>query len=234
MKAQGSRKSKISFQSWIQDLPNCNLPRRSKFVGSLHKRIIQPVLVGWVLAVTLVLGFIAGALIVETPSLAAEIPTQDRLGHPIYQSRETLRDQAGRAWQVILFKQSNLAGENRLSLRLVGFPGVVTIAHGKPLTIVNGPVGNPADHSANVQQAADVSGQIFKDEPLAPNVGQYDMQTIVPHLRPELPLSLRIETEDISQPVIRVPSLLVQEWQTIAQRPFPKAAGSENHSSSAG
>lgn len=65
--------------------------------------------------------------------------------------------------------------------------------------------------------AADASQQIFTDANASePNVGQYDLQPLLPQLQAELLWRLRLLTAEGSPLTLRVPPSLVKEWQTLA------------------
>ena len=48
-----------------------------------------------------------------------------------------------------------------------------------------------------------------------PNVGQYDIQPLLPQLQAEIPLKLTLQTRGGEAINLSVPSSFVQEWQTI-------------------
>ena len=49
-------------------------------------------------------------------------------------------------------------------------------------------------------------------------VGQYDLQPILPQLKPEIPLKLSLRTASGSTVTLNVPPEAVQEWHTVAVR----------------
>ncbi|WP_225885184.1 DUF3122 domain-containing protein [Leptolyngbya sp. KIOST-1] len=145
------------------------------------------------------------------PSAAAAIrQLEEAPGQVVYQSRQTLKDQHGNSWQAIAFKRIRPGGTTSVALRLVGFPGLVTIDRSQPLTLTNS--------LGQTLTAADASGPIFTNEAAPePNVGQYDLQPLLPELRAEIPLRLTLSTVGGDGIDLRVPSALIEEWQTVAR-----------------
>ncbi len=90
----------------------------------------------------------------------------------------------------------------------MGFPGVVKIDRSQPLLLTNS-IGEKLT-------AADNSSTIFTDLSVPEsNVGEYDLQPLLPQLQPELPLSLTLPTIDGDAIQFSVPSSFVQDWQTL-------------------
>lgn len=146
------------------------------------------------------------------PSAAAAIrQLEEAPGQVVYQSRQTLKDQHGNSWQAIAFKRIRPDGRTSFALRLVGFPGVANLDRSQPLTLTNS--------LGQTLTAADNSGQIFTDQATPePNVGQYDLQPLLPHLRAEIPLRLTLPTVEGETIILNVPAGLVEEWQTVASQ----------------
>lgn len=149
-------------------------------------------------------------LLSPQPAIAAIRQLEETPGQMVYQSRQTLKDQQGRAWQVIAFKRIRANGDESLYLRLVGFPGSSSIDRTLPLSFTN---------SLGVTVTAlDASSQIFTDSSAPESqVGQYDIQPIVSQLQAELPWQLVIPTLGQSSIQLKVPSMLIQEWHSIAE-----------------
>ncbi len=144
------------------------------------------------------------------PSAVADIrQLEEAPGQVVYQSRQTLTDQTGKSWQTIAFKRIRPDGSSHFYLRLVGFPGTVAIDRSQPLSLSNS--------MGQTLSANDASSQIFTDANVPePNVGQYDLQPLLPQLRAELPWRLALSTTDHQTLILRVPPSLVQEWRTLA------------------
>ncbi|MFH7245759.1 MAG: DUF3122 domain-containing protein [Spirulina sp.] len=130
-------------------------------------------------------------------------------GQVVVQSRQSLQDQHGRGWQVIAFKRQRPDDTATFAVRLVGFPGSVTIDRALPLTLTNS--------LGKTVTAADASGKIFTDaERPEPHVGQYDLQPILAELQAEIPLQITLPTVDDEAVRLMVPAALVKEWQSVA------------------
>jgi hypothetical protein len=156
------------------------------------------------------LNFLLGLGILHPPSAAATIrQLEEAPGQIVYQSRQTLRDGHGNSWQAIAFKRIRPNGQNSFELRLVGFPGVVEIDRSQPLTLTNS--------LGKTLTATDVSSHIFtaatKPEP---NVGQYDLQPLLPQLEMEIPLKLTLPTTSGEAVSLSISPLLIAEWQAVA------------------
>jgi hypothetical protein len=143
------------------------------------------------------------------PALAAIRQLEEAPGQMVYQSRQTLTDQFGQSWQAIAFKRIRPDGQAQLDLRLVGFPGTVTIQRTQPLILTSS--------LGQTLTAADTSSQLFTDDAQPePHVGQYDLQPVVAQLRPELPWRLTLPTPQ-GPITLSVPPSTIQAWQTVAQ-----------------
>lgn len=167
----------------------------------------------WLLLLgALVLFLFLGLGIFPAPPAAAAIRQfEEAPGQLVYQSRQTLPDQYGNRWQAIAFKRILSNGNSSFYLRLVGFPGVAEIDHSKPLTLTTS--------LGQALMPLDASSQIFSNTATPePNVGQYDLQPILPQLQAEIPLLLTLPTTNSASVVLQVPSSFVQEWQTIAMK----------------
>jgi hypothetical protein len=158
----------------------------------------------------LILGIWLGLGLFNLPSAAAVIrQLEEAPGQVVYQSRQTLKDQHGNSWQAIAFKRIRPDGSTSVALRLVGFPGVAAIDRSHPLTLTNS--------LGKTLTAADDSGKVFNDEATPePNVGQYDLQLLLPQLQTEIPLQLTLPTVDGNGVSLTVPSALITEWKTVA------------------
>jgi hypothetical protein len=164
---------------------------------------------GLVLLGVLVLTVFLGLGILPTPHAAAAIrQLEEAPGQMVYQSRKNLKDQHGNSWQAIAFKRIRPNGKITIELRLVAFPGVVEIDHTKPLLLTNS--------LGKTLTAADVSSNIFTDSTVPePNIGQYDIQPLLPQLQAEIPLKLTLPTLHGDAINLSVSPSFVQEWQTL-------------------
>ena len=164
----------------------------------------------WLLLLgALVLTILLGLGIANIPDANAAITQiEEAPGQVVYQSRQILKDRHGNTWQAIAFKRILPNGKTTLELRLVTFPGVVEIDRAKPLLLINS--------LGKTFTAADVSSNIFSDPTHPePNVGQYDIQPLLPQLQAEIPLNLRLPTLGSEAINLVVPSSFVRDWQTL-------------------
>lgn len=162
-----------------------------------------------VLLLSLGVFLMSGVLIGSAPAIAAIRQLEEAPGQVVYQSRQTLIDPHGMSWQAIAFKRIRPDGSSQFYLRLVGFPGTGVIDRSQPLTL--------RSSLGQTLMATDASQQIFTDNRTPePNVGQYDLQPLLPELQAELPWRLSLPMLDTDPLTLRVSPKLVQEWQTVA------------------
>jgi hypothetical protein len=165
----------------------------------------------WLLLLgAIVLGVFLGLGLLNPPSAAAAIrQLEEAPGQVVYQSRQTLKDQHGNGWQAVAFKRIRSDGQSSFELRLVGFPGVVEIDRSQPLTLTNS--------FGKTLTATDASSNIFTEvtQP-EPNVGQYDLQPLLPQLQVGIPLKLTLPIVNGEAVNLPVSPALIKEWQTVA------------------
>ena len=143
------------------------------------------------------------------PAMATIRQLEEAPGQVVYQSRQTLQDQYKNQWQAIAFKRIRPDGHTSFALRLVGFPGLAAIDRSQPLTLTNS--------LGQTWTAAGDFGQMFTDQAAPkPNVGQYDLQPLLPELRAEIPLQLALPTLNGEAITLNIPAALLKEWQTMA------------------
>lgn len=167
----------------------------------------------WLLLVgAVILGVLFGLGMFNPPSAAAAIrQLEEAPGQIVYQSRQTLKDQHGNNWQAIAFKRIRGDGRTSFELRLVGFPGVVEIDRSQSLTLTNS--------LGKIFTAADASGDIFTEVAKPePNVGQYDLQPLLPDLEVGIPINLNLPTVGGAAVKLSVSPLLIEEWRTVASQ----------------
>ena len=124
-------------------------------------------------------------------------------GQVLIQSRHTLKDDRGDAWQVVLFKRTKADGLSAIHLRLVDFPGLADFAHPKSLTITT--------DAGDSFEAEDV----FAEQAPAANVGEFDLQNILSQL-PVAKLNLSLTMKGSSSTKLSIRSEVVLEWQSVA------------------
>jgi hypothetical protein len=159
----------------------------------------------FILILTLCFGLLIGfSAFSSEPAAAAVEKEYESPGQVLYKSRHSLRDRSGNSWQLIFFKRYTEDSKVLdINLRVVGFPGVVEVAHPQPLQITtyNGDF---------------LAEDMFAEESPASNVGQYDLQEILPQLPTTSSIRLLIPNQQNGYPV-RIPASLVLEWQSLAK-----------------
>lgn len=143
-----------------------------------------------------------------TPAAAAIRTLEEGPGQIVYQTRSTLVDDRGNAWQAIVFQRDCRGQLDPLRLRLVGFPGQAAIAHPAPLTL--------SDDLGTVITAPDDTEAIFHDRnaPEA-HIAQYDLSTAIDQIPIAIPLTLRIPSATADTIVLHVAPGVLQEWREV-------------------
>ena len=139
---------------------------------------------------------------------------QEAPGKILYKAFVTLHDQNGQVWRAIAFNHVLPDGRHNFKLRLVGFPGSAAVDRTKPLHIKTalGQSFITPDDSANI---ASDEGMAAIDVP--PNVAQYDLEAIAPHLASLVPLRLTLPLKNDDVRLLILPNV-VQEWKSVAFR----------------
>jgi hypothetical protein len=153
-----------------------------------------------VLTAVLTLGPVASATTLASIHTYHEIP-----GQTTFRSKQSLRDRCDRAWQVILFKRYEADALQGLYLRLVGFPGLVSVDSQKSLTIATG---------ASAQWSAP-PGLDPQTQSLPENAAQYDAAQAIAELAGDIPLQVDIPLADGSIAQLVVPPFAVHEWRDL-------------------
>jgi acyl-CoA synthetase (AMP-forming)/AMP-acid ligase II len=134
-----------------------------------------------------------------TPAIAS-IHTYPEAGdRAMVRSLQTLRDEAGHAWQIVLYKRVQNNQVTTLNLRLVGFPNQSKFDHFQPLKIDVG--------LGEIWTAKDITPDDFGS-----NVGEYDFQSIMAQLDSSAPLTLQLPLTSGSTKLL-VPPFTMREWQ---------------------
>jgi len=178
------------------------IPKLSRIKNSSIKIMLR------LLTRTLVIGITLFFLILKSPFLtlesanAAILKQQEAPGQLLYQSRHTLRDETGRAWQVVLFKRVQNDQINTINLRLVGFPNQAVFLHPKGLEIIT--------RQGRLFQAIDQ----FAEKAPAPNVGEYNLQEILPKLSSTEQVQLNLPLVDETR-ILTLPPPIILEWKEL-------------------
>ena len=144
------------------------------------------------------------------PSVASLHTYQERPGQTTFRSKQSLRDRRDRSWQVILFKRYQKDELQGLYLRLVGFPGLVTLDVQKPISVATG-------SSLQWQAPPELDPQTSD---LPENAAQYNMATPLNALEGDIPLQIDIPLAGGSIAELVVPPFAVHEWrELVAQAP---------------
>ncbi len=142
------------------------------------------------------------------PAVAVIRQVEETPGQVVYQSQHTLQDYEGNQWQAIVFKRTQGATAPMIYARFVGVPDRVEIDHSQSLILET--------ERGDSWVIPDISGTIPTDFPALPNVGQYDLQSIMAMINPDHALRLSLATKDHQTIRVEVPASIVQEWKTIA------------------
>ncbi|MBE9076175.1 DUF3122 domain-containing protein [Romeria aff. gracilis LEGE 07310] len=127
-------------------------------------------------------------------------------GQTTLRSKQSLRDRADRAWQVILFKRYQQQEIEGLYLRLIGFPGLAELVPSSELVIATGSGTRwTAAPALDAQTSA-----------LPANAAQYDLQSAIAALQGDIPLQVYIPLANGRTAELVVPPFAVQEWRTLA------------------
>ncbi len=133
---------------------------------------------------------------------------QERPGQVTYRAQQSLRDSGDRAWQAIAFKRYQQGQLQGVYLRLVGFPGTVTVDAQAPLVVMAA-----TGQQWQVPPAVDPQTAALPD-----TVGQYDVRSLLADLHTPQPLALQIPLQGADPAQIQVAPFVVKEWlQTNAQ-----------------
>lgn len=149
--------------------------------------------------------------IINPPVALADIrQLEESPGQIVYQSRQNLKDQHGNTWQAIAFKRINPDNKVSVSLRLVGFPGVAEIDPAQPIFLTSS-LGKSFT-------AIYDSGNILIDPASAPktNIGQYNIEPLLPQLETTIPLKLTLPTIQGEAIRLSIPPTLIEEWKSLA------------------
>ena len=128
------------------------------------------------------------------PAFATVTQIEEAPGQMLYQSRQNLRDRTGKSWQVVAFKRVRPDGSEMVSLRLVGFLGAVELDHTQPLTLTTS--------TGQILTAKDVTNEISQGANALANVGEYDIQPVLPQLQSKIPLQLTLPMLTGSAPLL--------------------------------
>jgi hypothetical protein len=140
-------------------------------------------------------------LFVSTSALAS-VHTYADQNSVLYRSLSRLQDDSNRAWQVVFYKRFPLGKPDSIHLRLVGFPGAVTIDHARSLEL---------EANRSLLSVEDVTS---KDFPIA-HVGEYDFKPVLNQLDTDTKLILILPLKS-GEARLKVPKDTALEWWRVA------------------
>ncbi len=136
------------------------------------------------------------------PANASLHTYRERPGQVTHRSRQSLRDYQDRAWQAIAFKRWQDATLQGIYLRLVGFPGTVTVDRQYPVVV-----------TAATGQQWQLPWQLDpQTADLPTDVGQYTLQPLLQSIETALPLHMQIPLVDATLADIGIAPFVVKEW----------------------
>jgi hypothetical protein len=119
-----------------------------------------------------------------------------------YHAQDSLKDRDGNTWQVLLFPE-NYHSNIQYYLRLVGFPGVNAFTHPQSLEIITS--------QGQILTATDT----FQQSAPTPNVGQYNLTSIISQLTNQNNLKLAIPLAANRELSLKIPHEVITEWQLL-------------------
>lgn len=126
-----------------------------------------------------------------------------------YHAQDSLKDRDGNTWQVVLFPDSRQKPITSYYLRLVGFPGVNSFLHPQSLEILT--------DQGQILTARDAYAQSAP----APNVGQYDLTSIVTQLPLKGSLKLAVPLQNHRELALKISPKVLEEWQLLIKEIEP-------------
>ena len=144
---------------------------------------------------------------VEAATLASIHTYHEKPGQTTFRSKQSLRDRRDRSWQVILFKRYQGSELQGLYLRLIGFPGLISLNQ-QPLKIATG-------SSAQWQASPELDPQTAE---LPENAMQYNVAEALNAITGDIPLQIDIPLAGGSTAQLVVPPFAVHEWRELNQQ----------------
>ncbi|MEM8603352.1 MAG: DUF3122 domain-containing protein [Cyanobacteria bacterium P01_H01_bin.121] len=200
------------------------LQRLRSLFQTVHIQTVQSATLSLVVLLCLVLG--------TAPAHAALHQYTTTTGQLLLRSQQSIRDDRGRAWQVIFFKQANADDPSidldlqqsaqpdrrqanqpqleRIELRLVGFPKSGFVDRTQQLTLTS---------SGLAWTAPPV------DEPSltnAPNAAQYDFRALLNVLEQYPVLTLQVPLKGGAPVSLTLPPFITQEWRSLIAAEFER------------
>jgi len=146
--------------------------------------------------------FLMGLFILAPMQVSAEIAETDINGGMINASSEFLRDLDYETWQLVAYKSS--FNEDRLILRVIGYPGSLRIDH---------PLNLKVESGRKEWLLADktlLNNELAKDSRQA--AAEFDLEQLIQDISQNRPLRLSLDGVFSELPV---PPFLVKEWRSL-------------------
>lgn len=135
-------------------------------------------------------------------TVLASVHTYSDANSILYRSLSKLQDDSDRAWQVVFYKRFPLGQSDTIHVRLIGFPGLVTINHEQPLEV---------EANRSLFSAEDVTAPDF---PIA-HVGEYDFKPVLNQLDTDTKLTLILHLNS-GDARLKIPKETALEWWRVA------------------
>ncbi|MEL6928457.1 MAG: DUF3122 domain-containing protein [Cyanobacteria bacterium J06600_6] len=122
-----------------------------------------------------------------------------------YHAQDSLKDSEGNTWQVLLFPDYTQGETVVYYLRLVGFPGVNAFKHPQSLEVLTA--------QGRILMVKDA----YSESAPAPNVGQYDLTSLVKQLSAKQSLKLSVSLAENKKLALEIPQEVLLEWELLVQ-----------------
>ena len=120
-----------------------------------------------------------------------------------YHAQDSLQDRQNHTWQVVLFPDKHDSQITKYYLRLVGFPGLEEFIHPQSLEIITS--------QGKILTAPDV----YAVSSPAPNVGQYDLTSIIEQFPETGTLKLATTLQSDRDLSLKITKPILAEWQLL-------------------
>ena len=148
------------------------------------------------------LGFLMVLFVLAPIQVSAEVAETEINGGMINASSEFLRDLDYETWQLVAYKSPY--NENKLILRIIGYPGSLRIDH---------PLSLKVDSGRKEWLLVDktlLNGELAKDSRQA--AAEFDLEQLIQDISQNRPLRLSLDGVFSELPV---PPFLVKEWRSL-------------------
>ena len=132
----------------------------------------------------------------------AEVAETQINGGLINASTEFLRDLDYETWQLVAYKSSN--NDEKIILRVIGYPGNLRIDHPLPLNVESG------RKNWNLDDITELNTELLQDSRQA--AAEFDLESLLQDISQNRPLRLSLQGVFSELPV---PPFLVKEWRSL-------------------